>query len=135
MKGNRFRAQSNATAAAPGRGFGLRIPHLGGWAGGLTQSLRPRQGLSGLLTRNLAFGIFLTMVALAHVWNSHYAERQARQADQMQRDLKELKSEYMTLNAFLSKHRQQSEIAPAVDTLLGLRPLSQPPYVLPVPKN
>lgn len=91
-----------------------------------------QNNLLAFVQRNLHFLLFLTGIGLLYVWNGHQAEKGARRADALARELKELKTEYMTLNAQLSVARQHSQIALRVDSL-GLKPLSEPPYALSVP--
>jgi cell division protein FtsL len=86
-----------------------------------------------MLQKNLRFAIFLTVMSGLYIWNSHQAEKQAREADRLQKELRELKTEYMTLSAQLSTSRQQSQIARVVDSL-GLKPAMQPPFKLSVPQ-
>lgn len=97
------------------------------------KSWMPRVQLSanlyGWLQRNLAFTIFLVCIGLGYIWTANYAEKQARRAEALKQELKELKSEYMTLNARLSVRRKQSQVARVVDSL-GLEPLHEPPYKL-----
>lgn len=87
-----------------------------------------------MLQKNLRFTIFLTVVSGLYIWNSHQAEKQAREADRLQKELRELKTEYMTLSAQLSTSRRQSQIAQVVDSL-GLKPADQPPFKLMVPQQ
>ena len=87
-----------------------------------------------LLQANLIYVIFLVSIGLLYIWNSHFAEKQVRKAEQLQRELRDLKSEYMTLNAQLSNARQQSEIAKRVSSM-GLEELKAPPYKLPDTNN
>ncbi len=91
-----------------------------------------QNALLQLLQQNLRFTLFLVAIALLYIWNSHQAERQARKADRLLRELRELRTEYMTLGAQLSTSRQQSNIALVVDSM-GLKPSKQPPYKLIVP--
>lgn len=91
-----------------------------------------RLGFVDITQRNLRFLAFLTLVGLAYIWNSHRAERLAREATNLQNEMRELKTEYMTLSADLSTRRQQSQVAQVVDSL-RLEPPSKPPYILYVP--
>lgn len=79
--------------------------------------------------RNLAFSIFMTALGLVYVWNAHDVQRRARYVDELQKQLKEYKSEYMTINAELSVRRKQSNVRTVVDSI-GLKPLSAPPFKL-----
>lgn len=84
--------------------------------------------------KRLFFSLFLTAIGLFYIWNAHYAEKQARYAEGLRQELKELKSEYMTLNAELSVSRTQSQIANIVDSL-GLKSLTEPPFKLEIEKE
>lgn len=85
--------------------------------------------LLALLDSNLTFATFVAAVLILFIWNSHLAEKKARHADALRLEIKELKSEYMTLGARLSTRRQQSEISRHADSL-GLRLPDEPPYKL-----
>ncbi len=93
-----------------------------------------QNNLLAFVQRNLRFLLFLTGIGLLYVWNAHQAEKGARKADALGRQIKELKTEYMTLSAQLSVARQHSQIALRVDSL-GLKPLSEPPFTLIVAKD
>lgn len=82
-----------------------------------------------LLEQNLAFALFLSAIGFVYIWNAHFAEKQAREVDNMRKELKELKSECMTLNAHKSKLQKQTQIQKKAEDL-KLRPLEQPPYKL-----
>lgn len=91
--------------------------------------LKDRISLFGMLQKNLLFASFLTLVGLVYIWNSHLAEKQAREVDRLNQQVKELESEYNTLNAQLSKIRKQSTLVDQVDTL-GLQVSKTPPIQL-----
>lgn len=74
----------------------------------------------------IRYVVFLAAIGGVYIWNSHYAERQVKKYEQLQRDIKELKSEYATMDAALSYNTRRSVIANIVDTL-GLRILTQAP--------
>lgn len=101
----------------------------GGW-----DLLTGRVSLLQLIQQNLLFTVFLTCIGLVYIWNSHQAERQARAATQLEREIRELKTEYLTLNAQLSISRQQSRVETLVDSL-GLEPPERPPVKLEVPRE
>ncbi|MEL6674901.1 MAG: FtsL-like putative cell division protein [Bacteroidota bacterium] len=87
----------------------------------------------GLSIRNvdgyLRFMIFLTMIGMAYIWNSHIAERQIDDMETYRQEVKELKSQYLLEQATLSAGTRFSEIKPMADTL-GLKPLGEPPLQL-----
>ncbi|MCS7074094.1 MAG: FtsL-like putative cell division protein [Bacteroidia bacterium] len=81
------------------------------------------------IRKNMGFTLFLTLLGLVYIYSSHRAERQVKEMETLQRELRELKSEYMTLNAELGLARKQSEVAERLDSL-GLEELKKPPYRL-----
>ncbi|MCS6904862.1 MAG: FtsL-like putative cell division protein [Bacteroidia bacterium] len=87
-----------------------------------------------IVKNNIIFAIFLTLIGLLYIRNSHFAAQQADKAQKLQRELKELKAEYLTLSAELSRLKRQSMVMQRVDSL-GLKPLRQPPYYLIVEKK
>ena len=90
----------------------------------------PKKGLSaGFVDRYLRFIVFLTFVGIVYIWNSHTAEKQVRQLESLKREIRQLKTEFVTLDADLSHGTKHSEIASLVDTL-GLEPLRKPPFKL-----
>jgi len=125
MKANVQHPRNGQSPTATGGGLRWRAALQRLWPLG-----HVRNPVLHLLQRNMVFSIYLTAIGLFYIWNAHYAEKQVRVVDGLEEEIRELKSEYMTLNAQLSKSRKQSEIVPAVDSLLGLKPLSNPPFVL-----
>lgn len=101
-----------------------------GRLGQLLRGILVQNGLLGLVERNFRFTLFLTAVGMFYIWNSHQAHKQAMRATRLEREIKELKSEYHTLSAQLSTARQQSQIGPRVLDSLDLRPSEKPPFKL-----
>jgi len=128
MPTNRFKPQPKGapTDASPERNArsrrSLRLPN--------GPSLPTGRGLRKRLESNLALVALLTGLGLLYVWNAHYTERQARAEHAFRTQLKDLKSEYMTLNAKLSAARQHTRIREMADSL-GLQPLAAAPFELP----
>jgi hypothetical protein len=87
-----------------------------------------------LLERNLVFAAFLTLIGVIYIWNTHRAEKHARQAEALSQQVRELESEYNTLNAQLARSRRVSAILELSDTL-GLSVPSVPPIKLEVPNE
>ncbi len=77
----------------------------------------------------LRFVIFLAVIGLLYVWNSHYAERQIKMVDALETKVESLKARYLLKQATLSAGTRLSEIRDVVDTL-NLRPLQEPVYKL-----
>ncbi len=62
----------------------------------------------------LPFVFFLTGLALIYIANSYCAERTIREIDKTAKDLKELRSEYITTKSDLSFKSNQSQVAASV---------------------
>jgi hypothetical protein len=86
----------------------------------------------GVLEKNLAFAGFLTLLGVLYIWNTHQAAEKARTETSLRNELRDLKSEYLTLNARISVARQQTSILQMADSL-GLHVPAEPPYLLPLP--
>ena len=73
----------------------------------------------GIFTKDMAmrimpYIIFLTGVALVYIANSYYAERTIRDIDKVTKELKTLRTEYITGKSELMFVSKQSEVAKAV---------------------
>ncbi|MEM6628400.1 MAG: FtsL-like putative cell division protein [Bacteroidota bacterium] len=89
-----------------------------------------KKGISAKkVDRYLRFLLFLTLIGMFYIWNTHYAVKQVRKMESLQHEVKDLKSKYLMREATLRAGTRLSEIKTAVDTL-GLRPLSRPAYKL-----
>lgn len=90
----------------------------------------PKKGISvKKVDKYLRFLVFLTLVGMFYIWNTHYAVKQVRKMEALQLEVKDLKSKYLMRESTLRAGTRLSEIAQAVDTL-GLRPLDRPAYKL-----
>jgi hypothetical protein len=65
--------------------------------------------------KQLPFVFFLMGVAMVYIANSYYAERTVRQINQINQELKELRSEYITTKSDLMFLSKQSEVAKALE--------------------
>ncbi len=72
------------------------------------------------LVRFMPFVFFLTFLAVIYIGNSYMAEHTIRQIDQTEKDLKELRSEYISGKTELMFRSKQTEVAAAV-VPLGLK--------------
>ncbi|RPD39025.1 hypothetical protein EG028_22150 [Chitinophaga barathri] len=79
-----------------------------------------------LITRNLPFILFLAVIALVYIANSHLAEKKVRRINKLSREIKELKWEYLSVKSELMFRSKLSEVSKAVEQL-GLKELSTPP--------
>ncbi|MEP7168279.1 MAG: FtsL-like putative cell division protein [Bacteroidota bacterium] len=67
-----------------------------------------------MLVKFMPFIFFLTGIALVYIANSYYAERTVREIDTTTKDLKELRSEYISVKSDLISKSSQSQVAAAV---------------------
>ncbi len=87
-----------------------------------------------LITQNLPFILFLSVLALIYIANSHLAEKKIRKINKLSRDIKELKWDYLNLKSTLMFQSKMSEVSKAVEPL-GLKELSTPPQRIIVKEN
>lgn len=81
---------------------------------------------SDLILKNVPFVIFLGFLATIYIANAHYAERNIRKIQVIQKDLKELRWYYMSLQAENMYNSKRSEVVEKV-TEEGLRPMRNKP--------
>jgi len=82
-----------------------------------------------LLMRNLAFLLFLGFLATIYIANAHYAERSVRQIQLMQKELKERRWYYMSLEAENMYNSRRSEVLSKVREQ-GLGPFEEGPRII-----
>lgn len=73
-----------------------------------------------LVLQNLPFVFFLGFLATLYIANAHYAEKKVRQIQVLQKEVKDLKREYNSLEAEIMVHSRRSELSKRVKPL-GLR--------------
>jgi hypothetical protein len=83
--------------------------------------------------RNLPFIFFIAIIGIVYIANAHYAEKNVREIDQIEKQLNELRWEYMTTKSQLEFISKQSEVAKMVAPG-GLKELREPPKKI-VPKE
>jgi Bacteriodetes cell division protein (FtsL-like) len=81
------------------------------------------------IVRNISFFLFLAVLAVVYIYNGHYADKTARNINNVSRELKELQYEYKTLKSEVMFRSKQSELAKAVEAF-GLKELVAPPIVI-----
>ena len=64
-----------------------------------------------LLLKNLVFVLFLGFLAILYIANAHYAERNVREIQGLQREMKELKWYYLTLESENMYNSRKAEMA------------------------
>ncbi len=77
-------------------------------------------------TEMMPFVIFLAMLGMVYIANMHFAEKNIRNIDKLNKEVKELSWDFKTLKADLMLKSTQTEVAKQVDTL-GLREPVEPP--------
>lgn len=78
------------------------------------------------LVTNLRYVLFVSLFALFYIANTHYAEKNMRQINTLQKELRELESQYMTSKSELMYKSKLTEVAKLVKPY-GLRELTKPP--------
>ena len=76
--------------------------------------------------RNLPFVFFLAILGILYIANAHYAEKNIREMSQIEKEMNELRWEYMTTKSELEYISKQSEVARLVAPT-GLKELREPP--------
>lgn len=74
----------------------------------------------------LPFLFFLTVLGMLYIANKHYAEKNIRQIEKINKELKELKWEHLTAKSILMSKSKQSEVAKITKTF-GLNEAVAPP--------
>lgn len=87
----------------------------------------------GLKTQNVGryirYVMFLVVIGLVYIWNSHRAETQVRREAELRKQIDEEKAQYKTLHAKLSAGRRKFVVEMDADSL-GLRVTSKNIYKL-----
>jgi cell division protein FtsL len=78
------------------------------------------------LKKQIPFLLFIVFLMLLHIWNVHYTERIIRNTEKLNRENKELRSEYISIFSELMNESKQSSIAKKLDTL-SVKELVTPP--------
>lgn len=78
------------------------------------------------LIKQMPFGMFLVFLTLLHIWNAHYTERIIRKTQKMDKETKELRTEYISIFSALMNESKQSTISAKLDTI-GIKELTTPP--------
>ncbi len=79
------------------------------------------------MLKQVPFGLFIVLLLLIHIWNAHNVEKTIRKTDTLNREIKELRSEYISILSQLMSESKQSTIAAKLDTL-GIKELTTPPF-------
>ncbi|NQY11442.1 MAG: hypothetical protein HRT71_18240 [Flavobacteriales bacterium] len=69
------------------------------------------------VVQTLPFLFFLTFLVIVYIGNGYYAEKSVRLIDNIEGDLRELNSEYITISSDFMVKSKQSEVACSVEKL------------------
>jgi len=69
---------------------------------------------------NLPFVFFIFFLSLIYIANAHFSEKRVRQIQSMEKDIKELRWQYMQLKAQVMVDSKQTEVTKMVEPL-GLK--------------
>jgi cell division protein FtsL len=84
-----------------------------------------------IILKNLWYVMLVTFLASVYIGNRFHAERITREATRIQREVKELRAESLTISADLMYLSRQSEVVKLVKSRgLNLEELKTPPYKL-----
>jgi hypothetical protein len=83
------------------------------------------------LGKQLPFFLFLTVLAVAYIYNGHLADKMLRRISKTEKEVKELKYEYIAIKSKVIFQSKQSELVKS-DAIqqLGLKELTESPVVL-----
>ena len=65
----------------------------------------------GLPVKYLPYILFITVVGIFYIGNSHYAEKNVRKIDKLKKEVEDLRADYTTLKADYMYASKQSEVA------------------------
>jgi len=82
----------------------------------------------------LPFLVFLCVLGMIYIANSHMAVKSIRDIDRLNKEVKELSWEYKSLKSDLMFRSKLTEVAKKVDTL-GIKELIEPPKKIVVNSN
>ncbi len=98
-------------------------------------SLMDGSFLSGDSTaRNIPFALFLCLLVGFYIANTYNAERTIRQTSRITKELKDLRSEYITLKSELVYNSNPSQVAEKL-VKLGIFEAKEPPRTLYIAKD
>jgi len=83
---------------------------------------------------SLPFILFLVCLGFLHIANNHLAENYARKISRTEKEVRDLRWQYMETTNKLMKKSRLSEVSKLVEEQ-GLKELRQPPYIIEVKKE
>lgn len=86
------------------------------------------------VVRNALFVLFLVAIGLFHISNTHSAERMMRGINTLERDIRELRWEYLSIKSDLMLKSKQSELVKRLEPY-GFKELREPPKKIVIEKG
>lgn len=86
------------------------------------------------IVQHMPFILFLSLLALIYIANTHLTEKKIWRINKLDKEIKELKWEYISLKSELMFNSKMSEVSKAVEPL-GLKELNTPPQKIEVEKK
>lgn len=127
MSENKFRVME------PSKGNEARVKERTATAGSsIFSGLEKRMKLEayfeeGFPVQYLPKVLFVVLLSLIYISNTHFAEKTTRKIDKIQSEVEDLRADYTTLKADIMYASKQSEVARRVKEM-GLRESLNPPY-------
>ncbi len=84
--------------------------------------------------KKAVFAVFVISVMVFHIYNSHKAVRMVREKDLLEKKIKEIKWELISVQSDLLKRSIQTDIETHTDAI-GLKQIKTPPYKITVAKD
>lgn len=84
---------------------------------------------SKIIENNIPYFIFLIVLGLVYITNTNIADKKIREINKINKELKELRSEYIITKSELMFLSKQSEVAKRVEPI-GLKETTQQPYLI-----
>ncbi len=81
------------------------------------------------IVKNVPYFLFLAILTLLYIANGHYADKNIRKINVLEKHLKEMEYEFKTIKRDLIFRSKESELVKAVEPL-GLKELLVPPLKL-----
>ncbi|MCO5232596.1 MAG: hypothetical protein LC105_11795 [Chitinophagales bacterium] len=80
------------------------------------------------------FILFIITIGIFHIYNSHKAVKMVREAANLEKEIKDLRWEHLSIKSDLLKQSMQSDIETRVQSI-GLKSIKTPPYKIVVPPH
>jgi hypothetical protein len=81
-------------------------------------------------SRHIPYAMFVAILGILYIANSYQAEKTIRRTYRIAEELKEYRSEYVSLKSELMFRSNQSEVAKIAAQRIGLRESKEPPFKL-----